>query len=509
MIRREALSLLAGLALSPFAARAQTAEPGLQVGASEPFDPRVVVDRARDMAAGPYVPRPKIPQSWLDLSYDQYRSIWFDSRNALWENTETPQRVDVFPPGLYFPQAIELNTVEGGLARRVKFDLGVFDKTDQFPDVKLDDTLGYSGLRLRAELHQEGIFQEYAVFQGASYFRGIGADEGYGLSARGLALKTGDPEGEEFPDFVAFWVERPEPGVKSVVLHALLDSPSCTGAYRFDILPGDTLQMDISATIFARTDLSRIGLAPLTSMFLFDETMRDRFSDYRPAVHDSDGLLIRNGYGEVIWRPLCNPVALQLSAFSDENPRGFGLMQRARRFSNFNDLEALYHRRPSAWITPQGDWGAGSVVLVEIPSDKEIYDNIVCFWRPSEPVPAGGELSFRYALDWGDAPVPPSDQRLRVIGTAIGGHLGDETVVVIDFENSALVPEDLARVELSLQSSKESLTHSAVQRNPETKGPRATFSFDPGDEDLIEFSAQLRLDGTPLSEMWQYRWTSS
>ncbi|MDW4499116.1 glucan biosynthesis protein G [Sulfitobacter sp. D35] len=510
MIRREFLSTLAALALSPLSARAQEAgEPGLQLGASEPFDPQSVVERARAMAAEEYQPRPQIPESWVSLNYDQYRSIWFDSRNALWENTDTPQRVDVFPPGLYFPQAVALYSVEGGIAHEVKFDLGVFDRTDQFPEVEIDGTLGYSGLRLRAELEKPGVFQEYAVFQGASYFRGIGTGEIYGLSARGLALDTGEADGEEFPDFVAFWIERPEPEATSVVLHALLDSPSCTGAYRFDITPGDTLRMGISATIFARTELSRIGIAPLTSMFLFDETMRGRFSDFRPAVHDSDGLLIHTGFGEVLWRQLANPLTLQFSAFVDNNPRGFGLMQRPRKFSNYNDLEALYHKRPSAWITPQGDWGPGAVVLVEIPADKEIYDNIVCFWRPAEPVPAGGELSLRYTLDWGDAPSPTGDQPLRAVHTAIGGHFGGGIVAAIDFETSALVPEDLSRIELSLRASKESLTHQAVQRNPETNGPRITFTFDPGEEDLIEFRAQLRLDGAALSEVWLYRWTKS
>ena len=313
MLRREFLASLAALAAAPRASWAQeTTEPGLQLGDATAFAPGDVIDMAREMATRDYEPRPLIPAAWRNLTYDQYRKIWFDSRNALWEGSDAPQRVDVFPPGLYFPQAVEINVVENGAARPLAFDMAVFDSTDKFPDVEIDATLGYSGLRLRAELEQAGIFQEYAVFQGASYFRGIGTGETYGLSARGLALKTGDPMGEEFPDFTAFWLETPQPGSGSVVLHALLDSPSCTGAYRFDISHGDTLRMVVSAEVFARSDLEHVGIAPLTSMFLFDETMRQRFDDFRPAVHDSDGLLIHNGAGESIWRPLANPLTLQI-----------------------------------------------------------------------------------------------------------------------------------------------------------------------------------------------------
>ena len=254
MMRRDALKALAALAAVPTAAWAQ--EPGLQLGQGTAFDAQTVTNLARARAKTDYVARPKIPEAWRNLSYDQYRQIWFDGRNALWEGTKTPQRLDVFPPGLYFPQAVALHAVEDGVAHSIAFDMGVFDTTDQFPQLPVDDTLGYSGLRLRAELEKPGVFQEYAVFQGASYFRGIGTGQNYGLSARGLALKTGDPKGEEFPDFVAFWMETPAPGAASIVIHALLDSPSCTGAYRFEVTPGEVLRMSVSAEIFAGDKLA-------------------------------------------------------------------------------------------------------------------------------------------------------------------------------------------------------------------------------------------------------------
>lgn len=506
MLRRDVLKSVLALAAVPTAGFGK--EPGLSMGTPAEFDRADIRKRAKALAGQDYAPRPMVPESWRNLSYDQYRKIWFDGRNALWEGTDASQRADVFPPGLYFPQAVEINVVEEGTMRPLHFDMAVFDTTDQFPDVDIDETLGYSGLRLRAEFETPGIFQEYAVFQGASYFRGIGAGETYGLSARGLALNTADSEGEEFPDFTAFWLETPAPAAKSVVLHALLDSPSCTGVYRFEITPGTTLSMKVEAELFARTELRHVGIAPLTSMFLFDATMRDRFSDFRPAVHDSDGLMIHNGAGEVIWRPLANPTTLQISAFADQDPRGFGLMQRARRFSDFADLEALYHNRPALWVTPGEAWGAGSVTLVEIPADLEIYDNIVAYWRPSTPIAKGATHKMSYRLDWAEDPAPRDLMPLRVLDTAIGDRPEGGTIVAIDFETRADVPADIKDIDIVLRSNAGEVSKGLIQRNPDTGGPRLAFTFHPGDATLVEFRAQLRLAGAPLSEVWLYRWTA-
>jgi len=511
MLRREFLASLAVLAAAPRRSWAQdaSAEPGLKLGDAKPFAASDVTEMARDMAARAYAPRPLIPKAWRDLTYDQYRKIWFDSRNALWEGTDAAQRVDVFPPGLYFPQAIRTYVVEGDQARPMMFDMDVFDTTDKFPQVPIDDTLGYSGLRLRAELRQPGIYEEYAVFQGASYFRGIGTGDIYGLSARGLALKTGDPMGEEFPDFTHFWLERPAPGAARIVLHALLDSPSCTGAYRFEIMPGQPLAMEVEAEIFARAPLTHVGIAPLTSMFLFDDTDRQRFDDFRPAVHDSDGLMIHNGGGEVIWRPLSNPKTLQISAFGDNNPRGFGLMQRARQFDDFNDLEALYHRRPGLWVTPGEGWGRGNVQLVEIPADLEIYDNIVAYWRPSDDILPGASHRMTYRLDWGSDPAPKAAMPLRVLNTAAGGRPEGGRIFAIDFENADHVPADLGQIERLVRVSSGEVSEGIIQRNPATGGPRLAFTFTPGEATWAEFRAQLRLEGAALSEVWLYRWTRS
>ncbi len=508
MIRREVLTGLMALAATPaLSTNGQPVEPGLQLGDAQPFDANTVLAEAKRLAGRRYIAPKRIPEAWTEISYDDYVSIWFDSRNALWaKKPGTPLKVDVFPPGLYYPYPVNISVVEGATARPVLFDLAVFDKTDKFPDLPIDKSLGYSGLRLRAEIEKPGVHQEFAVFQGASYFRAIGTGDVYGLSARGLAIDTTDPDGEEFPDFRSFWLETPKDGHDTFVVHALLDSPSCTGAYRFEITPGQPLVMDVEATLFAREDMDHVGIAPLTSMFQFDETNRDRFSDFRPAVHDNDGLLIMNGAGETIWRPLANPKSLQVSAFVDNDPKGFGLMQRAREFSDFADLFAHYHRRPGLWVEPGEGWGRGSVILVEIPTDKEIYDNIVSYWRPNNGLKAGSEHKMTYRLTWGDDSAYGNG--LQVLNTRIGNAFEDGIIIAIDFAPGANVPDDLDTIDKIVQSSAGTHGPGIVQLNPDTGGPRLAFKFQPGDAKLIEFRAQLRKDGNALTETWLYRWTA-
>lgn len=500
--RRAFLGALAALAAVP-ARRGGAGTTGWL-----PFDPASVEDRARRLAAEPYRARPTVPQPWLDLTYDEYRKIWFNTRRAIWAGTDAPFQLDLFHPGLYFPRAVRVNVVEDGNARTLRFDYSLFDRTDQAPDLPIDDTVGYSGLRLRAELERQGIFQEFFVMQGASYFRAIGRGETYGLSARGLALDTAEAAGEEFPDFVEFWVERPEAGADLIRIHALLDSPSVAGAYRFDVMPGEATRTDVTAVIFPRAELRHVGIAPLTSMFLFDETNRDRFSDFRNAVHDSDGLLIHNGAGEKLWRPLANPRTLQISAFGDADPKGFGLMQRARALADFADLEANYHLRPGLWIEPDGAWGRGAVTLVEIPSDKEIYDNTVAYWRPETPLAPQSAHRFAYRMTWGQEPVPRGTE-VRVLNTRMGGAFsGEGLTVAIDFEPAPELSGEVGDFTWGLRTTAGEVTPGILQRNPETGGMRLAFDFRPGDATLAEFRAYLMTGGRPVSETWLYRWTS-
>lgn len=496
--RRHFLAGLAALATSRQAAATESAQP---------FDRSVLIDMAKALSRRRSQPRQSVPQDWLDMSYEQYRSMWFRHDRALWYGSDRSYEVDFFHPGLYFPRPIRVSTVENGMAREIKFDMSRFDRTDKAPDLTIDDSLGYSGFRLRTELDEPGRKNEFCVFQGASYFRAIGFGQTYGLSARGLALKTGDPRGEEFPDFTDFWIESPGPRQKEIVVHALMDSPSVAGAYTFRITPGAACVMDVEATLFPRVDLDNVGIGPLTSMFLFDGKDRTRFDDFRPAVHDTDGLMMWNGAGEALWRPLSNPRNLQISSFVDQTPRGFGLMQRKRHLSDFNDLEAHYHERPGLWVEPKSDWGEGAVTLVEIPADKEIYDNIVAYWRPAEPIAAGSRADLAYRLTWNDhAPVQTGAP--RVINTAMGKGWHGGKVAVIDFEKHALFDDGPDALTIHTQSPHVATTDGVLQRNPVTGGMRLAFGFDPGDRDMVELRAQLRKGGQLASEVWLFRWTA-
>lgn len=501
MIRRDVLKSMTAFAVLPTLSRADGAAP---------FSETALHDLAREIAAQPYVERPLVPQAWRDLTYDQYRGIRFITERAVWAGTDTTLEFDLFPPGLYFTHAIEVNVVEDGVVRTVPFDFSLYDRHEIVPDLTIEPGLGYSGIRLRAELERPGFFQEYAVFQGASYFRVIARDLAYGLSARGLALRTADQEGEEFPGFTRLWIEKPAPGAIFHKVHALLESPSVTGLYHFTLSPvGDTTEVEVRSTLWPRNDLTNVGIAPLTSMFYFDETNRNRFDDFRPAVHDSDGLSILNGNGELIWRPLANPLHVQVSSFVDTNPQGFGLAQRERKFSDFHDLEAHYHQRPSLWITPGENWGRGAVTLVEIPSDKEIYDNIVAYWRPRDPLVAGSENSFSYRMTW-TGQVAPQKPVAQVLNTRIGKGFAhnERKVVVIDFAPHQALPQEYGDLVIYVYSNKLELLEAQVQTNPETGGPRLAFSFDPGDVTVAEMRAQLLYQERGVSEVWLYRWTA-
>ena len=489
------------------------AEPELVV-AETAFNVQNIHELARELSTQEYVARPTIPQPWLDLSYDEFNHIWFNHRNAIWIDEERPLKLDLLTAGLYVTRPTEINIVEDGIAKTLSYDISLFDTTDKFADLPIDETMGYSGFRLRADLRENKQFQEFFVFQGASYFRGIGNGQNYGLSARGLALRTADPAGEEFPDFTHFWIEAASPEDTTFTVHALLDSPSTTGAYTFQIQhgkKGEATTVDVNGTLYPRVDLVHVGIGSLTSMFLYDETNRNRFDDFRPAIHDSEGLMIWNGNGEVLWRPLANPTHLQVSAFVDESPKGFGLMQRTRRAEDYADLEAHYENRPSLWITPGEDWGRGRVQLVEIPADKEIYDNIVAYWRPNAPLKAGQAHEFSYSMAWGDQPqnlIDNPPQLARVTNTRIGKDFNQlRTVVTIDFSDHPALPEDLNDVTVTLRSSAGDLSTGILQRNPGTGGVRLAFSFLPGDAQLLEMRAQMHVDNSPISEVWLYRWT--
>lgn len=507
--RRTAISWMGGLAalgLAPAWAQDAPERTGMTLGEAAPFDPGMVVSRARALAASGYTPPPPVSQDWLDLSYDDFRGIWFDTRHALFRGTPGAVQAEFFVAGLYFPHKIGLNAVEDGQSRGIAFQLRTFDTNDRFPALPEDGT-GFSGFRLLGELVAEDRFQEYLVFQGASYFRAIGRGLVYGLSARGLALNTAGDGPEEFPVFRDFWIEAAEPGAPTVTVHALMDSPSVAGACTFKITKGETTVVEVASRLFPRADLTTAGIAPGTSMFLFSDINRTRFDDFREAVHDSDGLLMLNGAGEALWRPLTNPRAVEVSVFADTSPRGFGLMQRARQPGDYNDLVAHYERRPSLWVEPLGDWGPGAVMLVEIPTDKEINDNIVAFWRPAEPLRAGQEHRFDYRLHW-SAVAPVEGAVAPVIHSRTGARVfEDGRIFTIDYAAHPALGTDPAQIEARVTTGAGEISARLLQVNPATGGMRLDFTLK-GDAPVAELRAELWRGGRSVAEVWLNRWVT-
>jgi glucans biosynthesis protein len=460
---------------------------------------------ARDLATRPHAPaRNPLPQALERLSYDGYRGIRYRAERALWAEGDLPFRLQPHHRGFLFKDRVSIFEVADGRARPLPYvpDDFTFEGVEAPP---ADADLGFAGFRLLHPLNRGDHFDEVCSFLGASYFRAVGRGHVYGLSARGLAIRTAHAQGEEFPAFTAFWIERPSPGATAVTVHALLESPSVTGAYSFVIAPGEATVMGVDAQLFPRADLPHIGIAPGTSMFFFGPNDPATKPDYRSAVHDSDGLMTRSGRGEQIWRPLCNPRTLQVSGFQDQAPRGFGLMQRNRRFDAFQDLEAMYHRRPSLWVEPLDDWGAGEVRLIEIPTPSEIHDNIVAAWSPREPLRAGQPTRLRYNLHWVGSG-PPGPPHLTFATTRIGAGAQEGTLhVVLD---TARAMRTGGTLEPLVEADAGAIANVALRDNVETGGFRLAFDLKPGVSRVIELRARLVDGDAPASETWMYRWTA-
>jgi glucans biosynthesis protein len=399
-----------------------------------------------------------------------------------------------------------VSTVQDGIAEDLVATPAMFDLQSTFPGQLGKVALPVSGFRVRGRINSNKVWDEFLVFQGASYFRAVAKNLLYGLSARGLAINTAEPSGEEFPAFTHFWIERPAAHSTAIVIYALLESESTTGAYRFTVQPGVETAMDVDLTLFPRSDIRVAGIAPLTSMFLFDETNRGHLDDYRPEVHDSDGLQIEMKSGEQIFRPLANPIKLQVSSFTTQQPLGFGLVQRSRQQSDFQDFDAQYERRPSAWVEPQGDWGPGSVELVEIPSGRETNDNIVAFWRTAQPLTAAHPAHFAYRINWSAEPAQPKGLA-KTIATRSGASLdGKRRVFLLDFVGAGDKVDGL-RLDLSASAGK--ISNAALMANSALHGLRASFEIDPRDAELIELRMRIMRGDRPVTETWLYRWTSS
>jgi glucans biosynthesis protein len=476
----------------------------------ERFTIENVSNRARKLAAESFKPPPPIPDFLRQLSYDDYREIRFDPEQSLWKENGNFQ-VQMIHPGLYYTHPVVIHTAEAQGTRRVAFSPKLFSYGRNKFAEKIPADLGFAGFRLAYPLYRKDEHNHVIVFAGASYFRAVAKDQVFGLSARGLAIDTGLSSGEEFPTFREFWLERPAPQARAMRVYALLDSPSLTGAYEFVIRPGERTVVDIRARLFERKRVKELGVAPLTSMFLFGEEKPRPPGEWRPEVHDSDGLSIASGSGEWIWRPLANPAKLQLSYFEVDNPRGFGLLQRDRRFSNYEDLETRHELRPNAWVTPVGNWGKGQVKLVEIPSPKETNDNIVAYWVPGNLPAPGQPIDIAYRIHFqSDDPLDAASG--RVTATRLGS--GDKEGLkrfILDFEGAKLkkLPAKTPLKAAITLGQEGQLVQQSLVKNPVTGGWRLAFQVEPPRNKPLHLRAFLyqendALEKDTLTETWTY-----
>jgi periplasmic glucans biosynthesis protein len=504
-----------------------------------PFSEDIFRRMAADLSKKPFeAPKSRIPDELKDIGYDQYRNdIRFKKSQNVWAGDNLNYNLEMFHAGFLFKNPVDIHLVENGVATEFTYSPSRFVYSPKIKAPPADSNAGYSGFRALGNIRRPDKLDEFVVFQGASYFRSFATGQDYGLSARGLAINTGQQGGEEFPFFRSFWVEKPKAGGDRLTVYALLDSPSVAGAYKFVISNANDTLMDVDMTLYPRTPIPYVGIAPLTSMFLFgpqDTGRGSHASDFRQQVYDSEALAILNGKGEYIWRPLINPQRLQFSVFVDEDPKGFGLLMRNRDFHDFQDLEARYDIRPSLWIEPLDKWGTGSVDLIELPTPYEYNDNIVAFWRPKQPLAPGREegYRFRYRMHWcWDAPVRRTFahfSRTRV--NAMPGKPGwlrfELDVAGADkFQNPATGKFELcddfdeicAEKSRHLQVSaargaiaNQNWRYYELELSPGKveRGYRLSFEYRTKGVEQDDLRCVLVMNGKPISETWVYRWTT-
>lgn len=487
------------------------AGPPPLLGEPEPFSFERLIGQAREMAAQPFQPRPPVP-GWLgELPIERWRGI-----EALPDRLvplgATPFRLRPAHPGAWYKVPVQIALVEGGTARSLLYDPAMFDLGEIEAPEPVPPDVGWAGFNLLYPMGSAEGTDELLTFLGASYFRAVARGSRFGVSARGLALETGLGKPEEFPLFTRFWVTVPGDRLDPLTICALLESPSMIGAYRFDVVPREATVIQVDASLFFRADVEQVGIAPLTSMFSFGPSDRPAVADYRAQVHDSDALAIWRSTGEVLHRPLVNPRELRLSAFSEENPRGFGLVQRERRADAYGDLDARFEQRPNLWVEPRGAWGKGSVRLIEIPTADESRDNIVAFWTPEVPVRAGSEIRLAYTATWTLAG-PLEIGLAKVLATAIGqgGDAGTSEErrrgsrrVAIDFSAPAPAAEGAPPLEARVSCQNAECTPPRLMANTLTGGWRVIFDLEPQDG-AVELRCFLAHGDRAVSETWLFR----
>lgn len=391
---------------------------------------------ARATAAAPYAPpHLELDAYWKNLSYDQHRDIRFKMDSGLWAKDKLPFSIDFFHPGWTAKKMVAMHEVVAGQSTPLKFDLGLFDYGKQKIPAATPPPPGYAGWRARCHLNSPDYMDEFLVFLGASYLRAIPANSPYGLSARGLSINSGLPGvPEEFPDFTAFYLERPAKDAKSLKAWALLDGESVAGAYQFTITPGTETVMDIEAEITLRRPVRQLGLAPFSTMFWFGEGTHPRPYDFRPEVHDSDGLLMELDSGNLHYRPLEHTHnQFRHCVFSMQKPRSWSLLQRDRSFASYQDSEARYHERPSVRVEPIQGFDHGKLNLIEMPTIDETNDNAILFWDPEPGLEVGKPFRFHYRLHWLRDLTPSGLFAVRATRSGTPVQKPDQVLMAIDF----------------------------------------------------------------------------
>jgi periplasmic glucans biosynthesis protein len=515
LLAMQALGVVVATSRSNIAVAATSAnEADLQFGPARPFSFDLLRQWARDLSRRPYRPTPVQHPALLDkIGYDVYQQIRFRSADALWRNDRRPFPVEFFHLGRYARKPVQIHAVSGGKARRVLYSPKLFDYGKSGLRAEAPEDLGFAGFRAMNTGKEPG---DWLAYMGASYFRSAGPLNQYGMSARGIAVDTAVPGvKEEFPDFTSFWLEEPPDG-GDIVVYALLDGPSLTGAYRMTWRKDQkSVTADVEAELFQRKHIAQLGVAPLTSMYWYSETNQRTAPDWHPEIHDSDGLAMWTGKGERIWVPLNNPPHVQTNSYLDHDPKGFGLLQRDRNFRHYLDDSAYYDRRPSVWVEPKGKWGAGEVVLVEIPTNDETNDNVVAFWKPARKAAAGTSWKLDYRLYWvAQEPFLPTSA--RVVATRLGrpGIPGQHAPrdphgrkFVIEFTGGPLA--DMRQrfdIEPVVTASRGSVSNKFVLKILGTNLWRAQFDLHSTGTKPINLRCYLKLGNRTLSETWLYQY---
>lgn len=507
--RRQALaSGLAALAFAGAPAGAQDAPlPGADLFADgTPFERGKLVDHARALSRRPYTaPNAAMPDGLANLTHEQYSGIRSRPERLVWSGENPGLILEPLHRGSIYSAPVHVSVIENGMTRKLVYSPARYDFGKlQAPPGTIGD-IGFSGVRILGLSTDLPVPREIATFQGASFLRSLARGQVPGAVSRALALRTGEPKGEEIPFFRALWIEKPTRG-DLIAIHALLESDSVCAVYSYTIRVGDVTLVDTEATLFPRVALDNFGLAGMQASYLYGWTDRRAVDDTRPVVYEVAGLQMQTGNGEWVWRPVTNPKQLQISAFSADNPRGFGFVMRDRDFVSFQDHDNRYDLRPTLWVEPIGDWQAGVVQLVEIPSDNEAHDNIIAQWRPKEPLAAGSEYSFAYRQYW--TWLPPVRPNLALaFSTRIGRGPQRRRRFVVDFVGERAVSLRPADIQATFWCSNNGMSNLRILSVNEQRPLRVTFDLDPGNETLIELRLVLMQGNEPVSETWLYRWT--